>query len=133
MAGLVLFVVNTMGRMKGLVRDLDRRIEGIFGLGFVFDVHEPHHCGHGHGHGPRGQDIKMGGEDELLSYEKHLLEPIHPRGMLKNQWTASDHMLNILFLLPPIAIVVFFAEPRLSTGHSPHLVDNSPALSLSIV
>jgi hypothetical protein len=62
MAGLVFLVVNTMGRMKGLVRDLDRRLEGIFGSGFVFDVNEPHHCGHGHGHGPRGQDIEMCGK-----------------------------------------------------------------------
>jgi hypothetical protein len=138
MAGFVLLVVDTMGWTKGPVRDLDRRIEGNFGSGFVYDVNEPHRCGHGHGHGPRGQDIEMGGEDELLPNKKHLLEPIHPRGTLKNhwQWTASDHKLNILFLLPPhfsLAIVVFFAHPRLSTSHSPHLVDNFPTLSLSTV
>jgi hypothetical protein len=45
MAGLVLLVVNTMGWMKGLVWDLDRHIEGIFGPGFVFEVNEPHHYG----------------------------------------------------------------------------------------
>jgi hypothetical protein len=59
MAEFVLLVVNMMGWMKGPVRDLDRRIEGIFGPGFVFEVNKRYHYSHAQGHPPRGPDVKM--------------------------------------------------------------------------
>jgi hypothetical protein len=47
MAEFVSPVVNTVGWMKGLVGDLARRTEGVFGPGFVCEVNESHHYGHG--------------------------------------------------------------------------------------